>query len=190
MNYIIPGQYYNLSNVNKTYRNLSELGPIRYTNITFRENDSLTNRYTEKLLDCRIELTRKKVQSYQTEIAGTNSGGDLGIRGNLSYQNLNLFSGAEVFNMRFTGAIEALKNRSDQKYTSMKEIGAETGIIFPKFFSPFRLRKFCKKIFTQNLHFRIFQLSVTSRLYPFHCQRLVFIQMEWHTLYYPYHLAT
>ena len=145
VNYINPGQYYCLSNVNKTYRNLSELGPIRYTNISFSENDSLTNRYTEKLLDCRIELTRKKVQSYQTEIAGTNSGGDLGIRGNLSYQNLNLLRGAEIFNMRITGALEALKNRSDQKYSSMKEIGFETGIIFPKFFSPFRMSNFVRK---------------------------------------------
>ncbi len=145
VNYIIPGQYYKLSNVNKTYRNLSELGPIRYTNINFRESDSTTETELRKFLDCNIELTRKKVQSYQTELAGTNSGGDLGIRGNLSYQNLNLFRGAEVFNMRLTGAIEALKNRSKNKYTSMNEIGAETGIIFPKFFSPFRLERFVRK---------------------------------------------
>ncbi len=131
--------------MNRTYRNLSELGPIRYTNINFRESDSTSNTDLIKFLDCNIELTRKKVQSYQTELAGTNSGGDLGIRGNLTYQNLNLFRGAEIFNMRLTGAIEALKNRSHNKYTSMKEIGAETGIIFPKFFSPFRLEKFVRK---------------------------------------------
>jgi outer membrane protein assembly factor BamA len=145
VNYIIPGQYYKLSNVNKSYRNLSELGPIRYTNINFRESDSISGTELIKFLNCNIELTRKKVQSYQTELAGTNSGGDLGIRGNLSYQNLNLFRGAEVFNMRLTGAIEALKNRTENKYTSMKEIGAETGIIFPKFFSPFRLERFVRK---------------------------------------------
>jgi outer membrane protein assembly factor BamA len=145
INYIIPGQYYALSNVTKTYRNLSELGPIRYVNISFKESDSLTNRYSERLLDCRIELTRKKVQSYQTELAGTNSGGDLGIRGNLSYQNLNLIRGAEVFNFRVTGAVEALKNRTNKQYTSMKEIGVETGIIFPKFFSPLRLSGFVRK---------------------------------------------
>jgi outer membrane protein assembly factor BamA len=145
INYIAPGQYYKLSDVNKTYRNLSELGPIRYTNITFRENETPTGRDIDKLLDCRIELTRKKVQSYQTELAGTNSGGDLGVRGNLTYQNLNLLRGAEVFNMRFTGALEALTNRSDKKFSSMKEIGVESGIIFPKFFSPFRLGGFVRK---------------------------------------------
>ena len=155
VNYIIPGQYYKLSNVNKTYRNLSELGPIRYTNINFRESDSIQGTELTKFLNCNIELTRKKVQSYQTELAGTNSGGDLGIRGNLSYQNLNLFRGAEVFNMRFTGAIEALKNRTENKYTSMKEIGAETGIIFPKVLFPFQVGKICKKVFTKDLHISI-----------------------------------
>lgn len=143
--YIVPGQIYKLSNVNRTYRNLSELNLVRYTNITFKENDSVSDMESDRLLECRIELAQKKAQSYQTEIAGTNSAGDLGIRGNLLYQNLNLFKGAEVFNFKITGAIESLHNRSESKYKSMKEIGAESSIVFPKFFSPFRLEKFVKK---------------------------------------------
>jgi hypothetical protein len=145
ISYIIPGQLYKQSNVNRTQRNLSELNLVRYTNILFRENDTLSAPGTDRSLDCVIQLTRKKIQSYQIELAGTNSAGDLGIRGNLLYQNLNLFRGAEVLNMRFTGAIEALKNRSKDKFTSMQEIGAESSIVFPKFFSPFRLSKFVRK---------------------------------------------
>jgi outer membrane protein assembly factor BamA len=143
--YIIPGQYYKLSNVNRTYKNLSELGITRYTNITFKEIDSLSVAGSDDYLDCRIEMTQKKVQSYQAEVAGTNSAGDLGIRGNITYQNLNLFKGAEVFNLRLTGAVEALKNRSNKQYTSMQEIGIEANVLFPKFFSPFRLEGFVKK---------------------------------------------
>jgi outer membrane protein assembly factor BamA len=143
--YIIPGQYYKLSNVNTTYRNLSELSIVRYTNITFKERDTIPSLESDRLLDCRIELTQKKAQSYQPEITGTNSAGDLGIRGNLLYQNLNLFRGAEVFNLKITGAIEALTRQSKGKYKSMKEIGAETSIVFPKFFSPLRLESFVKK---------------------------------------------
>lgn len=143
--YIIPGQYYKLSNVNKTYRNFSELNLIRYTDITFKEMDTLHVNGPDKLLDCRIELSPKKIQSIQPEISGTNSAGDLGIRGNLLYQNLNLFRGAEVFNLRINGAIESLKNQSDNKYKSMKEIGAESNIVFPRFFSPFRLERFVQK---------------------------------------------
>jgi outer membrane protein assembly factor BamA len=144
-NDIIPGQFYKLSNVNRTYRNLSELSIVRFTNITFKENDTIPNPGLNRYLDCRIELTQKKLQSFGTEIAGTNSTGDLGIRGNLLYQNLNLFRGAEVFNMKITAAIEALQRRSKGKYKSMKEIGAESNIVFPKFFSPFRLESFVKK---------------------------------------------
>jgi hypothetical protein len=109
------------------------------------ETDSPFQAGIYKTLDSRIELSQKKVQFYQSEIAGTNSAGDLGIRGNLTYQNLNVFKGAEVLNLKFTGAIEALKNRSEGKYRSMKELGAETSIVFPKFFAPFRLEKFVKR---------------------------------------------
>jgi outer membrane protein assembly factor BamA len=144
-NDIVPGEYYKLSDVNRTYRNLSELSIVRFTNINFKELDSIATFGSDRYLDCHIELTQKKLQSYQTEIVGTNSAGDLGIRGNLLYQNLNLFRGAEVFNMRITGAIEALYNQSKGKYKSMKEIGAESNVVFPKFFSPFRLESFVKK---------------------------------------------
>lgn len=144
-NDIVPGDYYRLSDVTRTYRNLSELGIIRYTNITFREKDTLPAFGTDRYLDCNIELTQKKLQSFQTELAGTNSSGDLGIRGNLLYQHLNLFRGAQVFNFKLTGAIESLKIRTDGQYSSMKEIGAESNILFPQFFSPLRFRKFVTK---------------------------------------------
>jgi len=145
VSYILPGEYYSLSNVNRTYRNLSELGIIRYTNINFREKDTLAPAGGDaRLIDCHIELTQKDPQAYQIELAGTNSGGDLGIRGNLLYQNFNLFRGAEVFNIRFTGAVEALSS-SSTGLKSMQEIGAEAGIVIPKFLSPFRLEGFVKK---------------------------------------------
>ncbi|HJZ39844.1 MAG TPA: BamA/TamA family outer membrane protein [Bacteroidales bacterium] len=145
ISYIMPGQLYKQSNVNRTQRNITELGLVRYTNILFSENDTLSAPGADKLLDCEIQLTRKKIQSYQIELAGTNSAGDFGIRGNLLYQNLNLFRGAEVFHIRLTGAIEALQNRSNDKYSSMQEAGTQTSIVFPKFFSPFRLSNFVRK---------------------------------------------
>lgn len=143
--YLVPGEYYKLSNVDRTYRNLSELGIIRYTNINFLEQDTtISAGSSTKLIDCHIELTQKDPQAYQIELAGTNSGGDLGIRGNLLYQNFNLFRGAEIFNIRFTGAIEALSS-SSTGLKSMEEIGVESGIVIPKFLSPFRLEGFVKK---------------------------------------------
>jgi len=144
-NYIIPDDFYKLSNITRSYRNLSALSIVRFTNITFKEIDTIPVFGTEKYLDCRIEITQKKLQLVQPEIAGTNTGGDFGVRGNLLYSNFNLFRGAEVFNTRLTGAIESLRNQSDNKFKSMKEIGAETSIVFPKFFSPFKLEGFVQK---------------------------------------------
>ncbi len=144
-NSIIPGEYYQLSKVNRTYRNLSELSIVRYTNITFTEKDTLFATGRNKHLDAHIDLSQKKLQSYQTEIVGTNSAGDLGVRGNLFYQNMNLLRGAEVFNMKLTGAIESLRNYSGGNIKSMKEIGAESSIVFPKFFIPFRFEGFVQR---------------------------------------------
>ncbi|MBN2480178.1 MAG: BamA/TamA family outer membrane protein [Bacteroidales bacterium] len=143
--FIIPGEYYRLSNENKTYRNLSELGLIRYTNISFLERDSAPASADHHLLDCRIELTQKRVQSYQIEPVGTITSGDLGVRGNLLYQNLNVFRGSEILNFRLTGAIEALKNRTNNKFSSMQEIGVVANIVFPKFLAPFRLEGFVRR---------------------------------------------
>jgi outer membrane protein assembly factor BamA len=145
VSYLIPQQYYRLSDVNRTYRNLSALGMVRYTNIAFVEKDRNADMNGQNLLDCHIELTQKKIQSYQIEPVGTITDGDMGVRGNLLYQNLNLFRGAEIFNLGFTGAIEALKNRTNKKFSSMKEIGVETSIVFPKFLSPFRLEGFVRR---------------------------------------------
>jgi outer membrane protein assembly factor BamA len=144
-NYLMPGDYYKLSNVNRTYRNLSSLNIVRFTNITFKESDTLVNFGHDRYLDARIELNQRKLQSLQAEIAGTNSSGDLGVRGNLTYSNFNLFRGAEVFNMRLTGAIESLKNQTNNNYNSMKEIGVDANIVFPKFFIPFAMEDFVKK---------------------------------------------
>jgi hypothetical protein len=143
-NHLREGDLYNIKEVDKSYRNISSLGLFRFVNINFKDADTLAEKVNEGYLDCYMELTRRKVQSYQAEIVGTNSSGDIGARGNLLYQNWNLFRGAEILNLRITGAIEALKNRSDQKYASMKEIGGEVRISFPKFVAPFRMENFVR----------------------------------------------
>lgn len=144
-NYINPRELYKLSDVNRTYRNITSLNIVRFANISFTEIDTIPGFGSEHYLDGRIEITQKKLQSFQAEIAGTNSSGDLGIRGNLLYSNFNLFRGAELFNLRITGAIESLRNQTEGNYKSMKEIGAESSIVFPKFFAPLRLGGFVKR---------------------------------------------
>ena len=58
------------------------------------------------MLDCSIRLTPIPVQSFTVGTEGTNSGGDLGVAASIGYQNVNLFHGAEIFNLKLKGAVE------------------------------------------------------------------------------------
>ncbi|UCH15395.1 MAG: BamA/TamA family outer membrane protein, partial [Bacteroidales bacterium] len=145
-NFIVPGQYYNQINVNKTYNKLSSLGLFKFINISFDEFTEQTNEFDrEYLLDCNIELTKRKLQSYQFEIVGTNSSGDFGARGNLLYNNWNLFRGAEVFNLKLTGAYEAIQEAAASGLSHTLELGTEFKVDFPKFLLPLKTERFVKR---------------------------------------------
>jgi outer membrane protein assembly factor BamA len=149
-NSIRENDYYSLNEVNNSYRIFSSLGLFRFVNISFKEADTLASAGDDKYLDCSIELARRRVQSYQAELVGTNSSGDIGARGNILYQNWNLFRGAEVLNLRITGAIEALKNRAKEntklyEFDRMYDFGTEVKISFPKFLAPLRMEKFVRR---------------------------------------------
>jgi len=145
-NYILPGQYYNQNNVNKTYNKLSSLGIFKFINISFDEFINQTDDVDiEYLLDCNIELTKRKVQSYQFEIVGTNSSGDFGARGNLLYNNWNLFRGAEVFNFKLTIAYEAIQEIAASGLSHTLELGTEFKVDIPKFLLPIKTERFIKR---------------------------------------------
>ncbi len=145
-NFILPGQYYNQNNVNKTYNKLSSLGLFKFINISFDELAAQTEEYErEYLLDCNIELTKRKIQSYQFEIVGTNSSGDFGARGNLLYNNWNLFGGAEIFNFKLTGAYEAIQEIAASGLSHTLELGTEFKVDIPKFLLPVRSERFVKR---------------------------------------------
>ncbi len=145
-NFILPGQYYNQNDVNKTYNKLSSLGLFKFINISFDEFINQTDSTeTEYLLDCNIELTKRKLQSYQFEIVGTNSSGDFGARGNLLYNNWNLFRGAEIFNFKLTGAYEAIQEIAASGLSHTLELGTEFKVDIPKFLLPIKTERFVKR---------------------------------------------
>lgn len=152
---IQDGEAFNLRKLRQTYRSLANYRLFFASNITF---DTLINqqRFDDTLrnwMDCTIQLQRSKVHTYSVEIEGTNSGGDLGLRGSLVYLNKNIFRGAEVLRIRLNGGIEAQRvistfepgpTTSGTSIFNTTEFGADASLFFPRFLSPIPLRRFIR----------------------------------------------
>jgi outer membrane protein assembly factor BamA len=146
------GDLFELKNVEISYNNLMNLKVYKFVNIQFDDagKDSVTNLYW---LNTRIYLTPTPKQFYSIETEATNSSGNLGIAGNLLYQNKNIFKGAEIFNFKIKGAMEVQKILGEKtNETGINtilpfntiETGAEVGIDIPRFLLPVNMERFPK----------------------------------------------
>lgn len=137
-----PMGLYSERKENTTFRNLSGLPLYAYTSIQFRrvtdpmQAPDTVNHYLNTL----INLTRRPVQSFSIETEGTTSGGKLGLAGNLVYQNLNIFRGAEVLTLKLTGGVEWQQGGTQRDdvflFFNTIQTGAEASLDFPKFLLP------------------------------------------------------
>lgn len=171
--YLNKGNYFRQKEVEFTYKKLSSLGVYKSTNISFKQNNTdPANPY----LDCFINLRPLKRQTFLLESDGTNRGGNLGISGNVSYRNKNLFRGAEALKISLKGGIEAQQLLSNQEESTVGEnvgigdfkplntfntieFGPEISLTIPKFFFPFVSSRFKKSsspktVFTALLNFQ------------------------------------
>lgn len=135
--YLKPGSVFNVTNSEHTQSHLLSLKVYRLVNINYIDlNIPDSSHISEMALNCNIQLTPLSQQSFNVELEGTNSAGNLGGALNLIYQQKNLFHGAELFSMKLKGAYEALKQDSS-KLQSIQEYGVETSLRLPKFLMPF-----------------------------------------------------
>lgn len=148
------GEPFSINKLRQTYKGLTNLKIYRASNIAY---DTVAMRQAvesadSNFLNCNIYLQRNKANAYSVELEGTNSGGDLGIRGSLVFTNKNLFRGSEVLRLRLNGGIEAqrintsgVEGLEDASIFNTTEVGIDANIHFPRFLSPFSLRKFAKE---------------------------------------------
>ena len=140
---IHSGEEFSQKKVTQTYSALGKLSVYNLHNISFdtipSDNDSI------KLLNCNILLQKGKLNSFNIQIEGTNSGGNLGSLGSISFKNNNIFRGSEVLNIKIQGGFQ-FQNVSKEIVSSglfnNRRFGVEARILFPRFLSPFRLRQF------------------------------------------------
>ncbi len=140
---IHPGDAYSQKKVSQTYRALGSLKLYSLSNISFDTiqggNDSV------KLLNCNITLQKGKIHHYNIQIEGTNSGGDLGAQGSISYRNNNIFRGSEVFRISLRYGFQAQRVNNmfiEEGIFNTREFGVEASITFPRFLSPIPLHRF------------------------------------------------
>lgn len=147
--FITPDSYYNLRDVNSTYSQLSGLQVFKYVNISFtesRKRKPVTDVYTD-YVDCKIQLSRAAPHSFTITTDGTNSSGALGVQGNLSYQNRNIFKGAQLLKLNLTGAAQAQAVFSGDDNSALfntLEFGLNASLTFPQFLIPIRQEKLPK----------------------------------------------
>lgn len=142
------GELYRLENQQSTYRHLNELELFKNVNVSFEDIGS-------NLLNTNIFLVPAKKKAFSAETIGTNSGGNLGVKGNLIYQNRNLFRGGEHLTVKLSGGLEIQQLiNSDEEESNTNflgafntlEFGPEVNLKFPRFLLPINLEKFSRKM--------------------------------------------
>jgi outer membrane translocation and assembly module TamA len=142
-----PKDTYSLQEQNFTYKQLSELRLFKNISFLYEEIDS--NR-----LNVNIYLSPLILKSFTLEGVGTNTGGDLGVEGNVIYQNKNIFRGAEFLTVKLKGGLEiqrviGVSTSGDNEILgtpfNTMEFGPEISLEIPRFLVPFNTRRISKR---------------------------------------------
>lgn len=136
---IEAGKLYNTDELQKTYNRFGRLPIVKYTNIKF------TERPDSNILDCNIGISTNKINSISFQPEGTNTAGDLGAAASLTYENRNIFRGAETFSIKLRGAFEAITGLEGYQNQDYEEYSLEAKLLFPRFVVPFLSKKFKKQ---------------------------------------------
>jgi len=126
---------YRNAEVESAFNAFSRLRQFRFVDIQFREVNSAND---TNLLDTYIRLAPLNKQATSFDIEGTNTSGNFGIAGNVTYTHRNLFRGAEVFQLSFLGGIERIEqlNNGVPNYFNTREFGVESSLMIPKLLGP------------------------------------------------------
>jgi len=144
---ITPGAPFSLTGIDRTYENLLDLRVFRSTNISVQPQPIDTNN-PQFLLNATIEVRQAPVNMWAAELELTSTSGLGGIIANTSFQNRNLFGGAEIFSVRLRGLIEMqylfdkdARNRTGGHLIDNFDIGISTNLDIPRFVAPFYIRQ-------------------------------------------------
>ena len=148
-NELVGGNLYREQDLQSSYSRLNRLGAVQSSRVSLSANAEDSTK-----LDALISVTPSKRNSFNVELEGTNSAGDLGVAVAFSYQNRNLFRGSELLSIKARGAFEAIKGLRGYSDQNFIEYSFESGITFPDFICPFLRQSFRKRsLATSELSF-------------------------------------
>jgi outer membrane protein assembly factor BamA len=143
--FVTPHDVYRIINREDTYTGLSQLNEFSYISVKYVPiTDS-------NYVDCFIQLMPVIKLSYGAEFEVTNTGGDGGIQGDISYQNHNQFLGAEQLTFKLNGGLIAQQvltgNNNFNKYIPLNtvDLGPELDLTVPRPLFPFSLFTFKRR---------------------------------------------
>jgi outer membrane translocation and assembly module TamA len=129
------GALFSNAEVESAFNAFNRLRQFRFVDIEFKEVTAVND---SNYLDCYVRLAPLNKQSTSFDIEGTNTAGNFGVAGNVTYLHRNLFRGAEVFRLSFLGGIERLERLSNgvPDYFNTTELGVESSLVIPKLLGP------------------------------------------------------
>lgn len=135
--YFRSGDIYKQSSIQNTYRRLASLAPGDFASVRLSEaNSTRTGKKDE--LDANIFFNTRDINSVGFEVEGTNMAGDLGVAAALSFENRNVFHGAETFDIKLRGAYEALNGlKGYNNKENYVELSVEANLKMPLLVRPF-----------------------------------------------------
>lgn len=141
------GNLYSLKDAKQTYTSINNM-PL-FSNVSV-EFDTAGTPADSNLINCRINMQRNDVHSVTAQVDATHSAGDFGFKGNISYNNKNIFRGCEVLRISFKGGFEMqhlndLGAENDQKIFNTIELGVNGSLFFPRFLSAIPLKRFARE---------------------------------------------
>lgn len=189
MNKMLQSSHYSLGNAEHTFEALNRLRQFRFINIYFQEKmaDADTS-----LLNCFIDLSPLNKQAVSFDLEGTNTSGNLGVAGNLTYSHRNLFHGAEILNMKVKGAMErqqALMGGQSLDFNT-RELGVEGSLTLPQLVGPGSLfpsfeNILTKTIFTLGYNFQRrpdYTRTISTLKLGYEWKTSAFVQHNWNLL--------
>ena len=127
-------ELYDARRVIDTYVRLQALNLFKMVNIDFKEVESDGD---VKALDCVIQLSPVKRQSYNVFLEGTHNSGNMGVGGNFTYNHRNVFRAGENNSASIWGSLRKEQVNGEGKIFNTSEIGAELKLVTPQFWMPF-----------------------------------------------------